>query len=92
MADKTGREVAQILENFANGCSREDMEEFVGYITNYSHRTLQQKIFGIFCSCIQAWAKCVPTGYFDLRNEATVKLCEKITKKFDKYDMALPYV
>ena len=76
------------LENFVNGATKKDMAEFVDYVVHYAHRTLQQRMMALFMDVIQAWAK----SSFDLRNEATVKLAQKIMSKLDKYDVMLPLI
>ena len=90
---KTGTEMAHDFESFINSANQEDLQEFVEGITRGMHRTLQQKTMGAVCTLIRAWANCAGSeGDYDLRNEATVKLCRKICEKFDKYDMMLPLI
>lgn len=84
----TGKELAQAVGDFVNGCSRKDMEEFASELTERVHRTLQQKAMGLFMACIKKWAT---RTSFDLRNEATVKLCRRIDEAVGK-DSFLPYV
>lgn len=87
----TGAEMAQMLDEFANGAGREQIPFFVGHITCRTHRTLQQKIMGLFVATIEAWAE-DKYGH-DARNEATVKLAQKIVSATgDKYDRFLPNV
>jgi hypothetical protein len=88
----TGRDAAQAFENFLNGASKQDREEFAEYLTQNTHRTLQQGAMTLIGQCIQKWADCNDKGDFDLRNEATVKLCKAITDKFDKYSFYLPFI
>lgn len=38
----------------------------------YEHQNAQQRMFGLFLSCIKAWAD-MPDGHFDFRNEHAVK-------------------
>ena len=40
----TGRDAAQAFENFLNGASKQDREEFAEYLTQNTHRTLQQNL------------------------------------------------
>jgi diphthamide synthase subunit DPH2 len=88
----TGKEMAQALENFANGCSKTDVEEFVDYIVHNTHRTLQQGIMRIAVTLIEKYAT-LKEGEYDLRNEATVKLCKRIVAATgDKYDRGLPLI
>ncbi len=87
--DLTGAEMAEMLDEFANSVGREQIPAFVEHVTRRTHRTLQQKIMGMFIACIEAWA----VAPSDLRNEATVKLCKKIVESTgDKYDRMLPHI
>jgi len=89
--DLTGREMAEMLDEFANGAGREQIPAFVEQVTQNTHRTLQQRIMGVFVACIEAWAE--DKGGHDGRNEATHKLCKKICEATgDKYDRMLPYI
>jgi hypothetical protein len=89
--DLTGAEMAQMLDEFANKSYDEDVAEFVEQITCRTHRTLQQKIMGLFMRTIEAWAG--DKGGHDARNEATVALAKKIVAATgDKYDRFLPLI
>jgi hypothetical protein len=86
-----GKEMAEALSNFANGCTRNDVAEFAEHLTTRVHRTLQQKCMGIFVACIERWAE-DKFGH-DMRNAATVSLCKLIVGATgDKYDRILPYI
>jgi hypothetical protein len=88
--DLDGKEMCEMLDEFCNGASVNHYSEFIVQLTQRTHRTLQQKIMGLFISCIEAWS--VQSNY-DARNEATIKLCQKIIAATgDKYDRALPYI
>lgn len=73
---KSGEEVAGILNDFVNSSSH-DNKAFADKIVN-SHRTLQQGAFTLFTKCIEAWAGFNKKGYYDDRNKATVELSAKI--------------
>jgi hypothetical protein len=89
--DLTGAEMAVMLDEFANGQPTREVTAFVEQITMRTHRTLQQKIMGLFVACIETWAE--DKGGHDGRNEATVKLAKKmIDGTGDKYDRGLPYI
>ena len=67
-------------------------ELFAACVTS-EHRTLQQGMMRLFTACIEKWAEQADKGQYDLRNEATVKLCKKIVEATgDKYDRGLPLV
>jgi len=48
------------------------------------HRTLQQLMFGTMIECIKKWAEMGDRGWFDLRNEDTVKICQKLVPFSEK--------
>jgi hypothetical protein len=56
---------------FANG--------FVDEIA-HSHRTLQQNFGGLLKVVIAHFASLNKEGWYDLRNEATVKMCAKLNE------------
>ena len=82
-AKSTGIELAKELENYVN--SNRNHAEFIDYIVNGTHRTLNQLIIGLFIKVMQAEAK---TTRFDGRNEASVELC----KRLNLDDVYLPYI
>ena len=85
--DLTGQEMAELLDEFVNGASKKQIEDFSVYVTCSVHRTLQQKIMGLFMATINKWS----LSSYDLRNEATVNLCKKIMALCDN-DRYLPYI
>ncbi len=89
--DLTGAEMAEMLDEFCNSSGSDKVAAFVEQVTCRTHRTLQQKIMGVFVACIEAWAK--DENGHDARNEATVKLCKKmVAATGDKYDRLLPCI
>jgi hypothetical protein len=86
----TGAEMAEMLDEFMNSSGNEKIPEFVEQLTCRTHRTLQQRIMGLFVACIEAWAE-APS--YDARNEATVSLAKKfVAGSGDKYDRFLPFI
>jgi hypothetical protein len=83
MTPKSGKEMAKQFADFVNGGDRDDFAEFAEELCHRTHRTLQQSAFGVMLDCIRLWAQNAAPGNFDLRNEATVKLAEKIFTRFD---------
>jgi hypothetical protein len=79
----TGREVAKVLEDYVNG--NRNHEEFIDYIVYNTHRTLNQSIMLLFIKTLSAQGK---SKYFDGRNEASVKACQKL----DLDNIYLPYI
>ena len=89
--DLTGTEMAKMLDEFANGATKEEIDEFVEQMVFRTHRTIQQKTFGIFLALIQKYAG-LKDGQYDLRNEQTVLVSKKICEKIDKYEMMMPLI
>jgi hypothetical protein len=86
----TGAEMAMMLDEFCNAADSKEVTDFVQQITTRTHRTLQQRIMGLFVKTIEAWAETKENRY-DQRNEATIKLARKmIAGSGDKYDRCLP--
>jgi hypothetical protein len=86
-----GREMAMEFENFVNSMSNEEsINGFVEYVTDHSHRTLQQSMMGVFLKCIKSWSK-KGEYEFDLRNKATVDTSKKIMTALDN-DERLPFI
>lgn len=83
-----GKDVAKLLLDFVNGCGY-DNAGFMQEICN-SHRTLQQCVFGLMVDCMHKWAEYKEQGYFDLRNESTVKTCAKLEEVLK--DVNLPFI
>ncbi len=90
--DLSGTDMAMMLDEFANKADDSDVQEFVEQLISRTHRTLQQQIMNLFIASIEKWAS-LGTDQYDLRNEATVKLCKKIIAATgDKYDRHLPLI
>jgi hypothetical protein len=79
----TGEEMARALEDYVN--HTRNHEEFIDYIVNNTHRTLNQSIILLFIKTMRAQGK---TTRFDGRNEASVKAC----KALDLDSIYLPYI
>jgi len=91
--DLTGEEMAEMLDEFANGSDRNEADAFAEHVTRRTHRTLQQKIMGLFVACVERWSEDEASKRYDLRNEATCKLARRITDATgDKYDRHLPLI
>lgn len=76
-----GTDMARLMSTYVNGHS--DAQRFAKGIVN-EHRTLQQSSMRFFMACIKEWSKCNEPGYFDPRNEATVKLSCAIVKLLEE--------
>lgn len=84
----------EFLEKFDSAVnlfmSDKEYHELAEKICN-THRTLQQNKMRLIVHMLQVWAEQEEGGWYDLRNEATVKLASKIVEKF-KDDFHMPVV
>lgn len=93
-SDLTGKEMAEMLDEFANANDKHKFKAFAEQVTQRTHRTLQQGIMRLFIGCLEMWAeKSTNPNHYDARNEATVKMAAKmIAATGDKYDRHLPLI
>ena len=75
--EQEARKVARSLIEFTNGLDRENAAHFVDEIMR-EHRTVQQKVFGLFSKLVKAWAGKKASGDYDARNTWTVEKSEAI--------------
>lgn len=76
---------AKELGKFVNGFSRCQFDTVAESVTQ-EHRTLQQLVIGLCMKIIFRVADCGT----DMRNEAAVRLCQKIKKENEEY--FLPFI
>lgn len=87
----TGKDLAnEICNTLNNFNSKKDREEFVEQLMR-QHRTLQQQAMGLFLKAIEAYAETYKNGYYDLRNEASTKLCHKMVEAFGE-EFHMPFI
>jgi hypothetical protein len=68
-----------------------EITETILYTIDNQHRTLKQSVMrAIIVPFIEHFAKAYEEGAYDLRNEATCKLCHELKKVTDKH--SLPFV
>jgi hypothetical protein len=80
-ARQEGEKIVKELDQAVNSMDDHAFAEgFVEQLTRRTHRTLQQNIARLFLKCFAAWAEIADKGegHYDLRNEGTVKLAQKI--------------
>lgn len=87
--NEKGKKMAMDFSDFVNSFST-DKEGFVEEI-NRTHRTLQQSMFRIIIDLIKMWSDMYENKRYDLRNEKTCELCNKIYKEFEK-DLYVPFI
>lgn len=98
MEKSKGKEIAEALSKLVNIMSNDEEEEAFINVVLTDHRTLQQKMARIFLQCVVRWSKDFDRGWYDLRNEQTVKICKKITELLKEEDIvfddkvSLPYI
>jgi len=80
--------IYSVLNTMGNG---EFIKETVDVICHRTHRTQQQVIMGMMIGMIYQWSEDFKNKNYDLRNEATCKLCNKIWEAFAN-DMWLPFI
>jgi len=78
---ENGEDVAKVLMQFVNAYGF-DKEGFVNEVMR-SHNTLQQALFGLFLSCCKRWEEHGKQGWYDARNDYTVKKSTEIMKLVD---------
>ena len=59
---------------------------------NRTHPTLQQSMFRLIIAAIKNWANNGDKGWYDLRSEATCKICQKIVKRMGDEMSGVPMV
>jgi hypothetical protein len=84
MPSKTGKEMAREFSDWVNGADHDDYKEFAEELVTRTHRTLQQNSMKVFVACIRKWAG-LEANWYDLRNEATVKLSKRIVELDNLY-------
>jgi hypothetical protein len=78
------------VRDFAHCVMSYPPEDIVEEIKNL-HRTEQQCMMNVIMECIKSWSKDADEGWYDLRNEATVKLANKIMKAIGE-EPHLPFI
>jgi hypothetical protein len=91
--EREARLLAQQIGNFINGhgTSKYAMDVFSDEMAHRTHRTLQQSFMRYLWVLFQTWSNAKADGYYDLRNEATVELADKIVLEFEA-DAAFPFI
>ena len=81
--------IADMLGNYVN--RYHDARPIIDAL-NLKHRTLQQGVFGLFMSWVKSLSK-LEDGWYDLRNEASVKMAKQIYDKCGgEYIDSLPLI
>lgn len=75
--EERARKAAESFTDYINTTSPNECKEFATAITR-QHRTLQQGSFRAMVACIKEWSDMYESGWYDLRNEDTVKACHDL--------------
>lgn len=88
--DKNAETAVKAMSNYVNnfGCKPMEFATLMGR----EHRTLQQTFTGICVAWLEHLARCEAQGYYDLRNEASVKLGKRFVNAIEEVDRYLPMV
>jgi len=87
-----GKEIAKQFSDALNSFTPDNVVKgFVEGITR-NHRTLQQSSMDAIMSVIREWAKMYDEKCFDLRNEATCKLCKSIVDMTERSEEPLGHL
>jgi hypothetical protein len=83
--DLEPQELAEVIGEFVNShsWSSSDREQFAEAMMR-QHRTLQQLVMSLFMAVVRRWAEAQKSGWFDLRNEATVRTSVAIVRLFEE--------
>jgi hypothetical protein len=90
---ESGEKLAKELANGVNHMADEWFERaFVDQLTLRTHRTLQQNVAKLFLATFKKWAEIGDQGpgYYDARNESTIKLAQTIREA--TMDSYLPFI
>ena len=86
-----GTELAVVVEDFLNTYCDDKIDEFIENITMFTHRTLQQKYFGLVLKSIEKFAE---NTHHDDRNKCSVETAKKIAElmKENNLPMRMPLI
>ena len=80
-----GTELGVVVENFLNAYGDERIDDFLEYMTNNAHRTLQQKYFGMVLKSIKKFAE---MQNYDGRNKCSVETAQSLMKLIEDNNVA----
>jgi len=94
--DVIGKDMEKVWEMLSNAINNfndtTNAEAFFNQLTR-QHRTLQQSFWRMMIFTIKEYAKLRESGWYDLRNEESVKMCEGLAQWLeDNYYTTLPTV
>ena len=89
--EEEGRQVANALLGMVNAYDDGPGKAFIDELSK-GHRTLQQEVTRLFVAWIKKLAEMESSGWYDLRNESSVKLARKILDEIPEEDLYLPFI
>jgi hypothetical protein len=88
MPTHTVQEMTEIISRFVNSADHAELRE-LGDAMAHDHRTLVQNKMRVFASFVATLAQQEQDGFYDCRNEASVKWAAKIAQDGQPF---LPFV
>ena len=82
--------ITNLLTELSNLCSSIRNTEEVSKLIKYQHRTHQQSLGRFIQAAVKTFSQLEEEGYFDLRNEATCKMCSEVKDLVE--DNAIPFI
>ena len=90
MLHKTEQEIGKLLTDLASLCQSSKDAEKVAQLVRRQHRTHQQSIGRFTQASIKVFSQAYEDHHYDLRNEATCKMCNDINGKAEEH--VLPFI
>ena len=90
MITKTEKEINELLTTLATLSQSCKDAEIVAEFIRKQHRTHQQSLGRFIQSAIKVFSKMYEDEHYDLRNEATCKMCKEISGKVE--ECTLPFI
>ena len=90
MITNTEKEIIELLTTLATLSQSCRDAEIVANLIRFQHRTHQQSIGRFIQYAIITFSKMYDEKYYDLRNEATCRMCKEISGKVE--ECTLPFI
>ncbi len=87
---KTEQEIDKLLTDLASLSQSPVDAAAIAQIVRRLHRTNQQSIGRCLKAIVKVFSKAFDDHHYDLRNEATCKMCKEINNKVDEH--SLPFI
>ncbi len=87
---KTEEQIDKLLTELASLSQTPKDADAVAQLVRRLHRTNQQSLGKFLQASIKVFSKAFDDHHYDLRNEATCKMCKEINEKVDEH--SLPFI